>query len=201
MVSYTIDAAVGAGCLDAIVLSTEDEEIAGLGAAAGLIVRDRPAELVGDTVSAAEVALDAAAFAAARGIETDAVVYLAPVYPLVTAADIAAAWQAFADSGAQFLMSVTPVDPHDFHWALRPEGAYARPYFGAEFMRDRSELPHVYSATGAIKIAGWDALEAAGNFFGDPLLTFELPRERSLYIGEEIDFALAETLLRRRSGA
>jgi CMP-N-acetylneuraminic acid synthetase len=199
MLAYSVEAALGSGVFDRVVVSTEDAEIARVAEECGAAVRERPAELAGDMVSATDVALDA--HAALGGSAADAIVCLQPSSPLRVADDVRGAWARFCAAGADYLVSVTPIDPHYFHWAVRDEGGEAwRMYFGDQYMLERPLLPPVFRPNGSIKIGRAGALAERRNFFGPRLATYETPEERSVHVAERFDFDLAEFLLQRRNG-
>src|SRR2546426_951190 len=75
-----------------------------------------------------------------------------PTTPLRPSGDVRGAWEPFLGSGADFLVSVTPIAPHYFHWALEPEGEWWHMVFGDRYLIERPLLPPVHRPNGAIKI-------------------------------------------------
>lgn len=198
MLAWAVDAARDSGVFDAVYVSTEDAEIAAVARELGSLVHDRPAQLAQDLSSSTDVCLDLADARAAAGDAHDAIVCLQPTSPLVTADDVRAAWTTFIADEAAYLLSVTPIDPHYFHWALEQRDGAWQPYFGDEFMRDRLELPPAFRPNGAIKIGKPDELRARGNFFGAPLTVHHMPEERSVHVATRLDARLVELLLSDR---
>jgi N-acylneuraminate cytidylyltransferase/CMP-N,N'-diacetyllegionaminic acid synthase len=196
MLVYTVEAALESGVFDRVVVSSEDGEIRELAARCGAEPHERPEELAGDLVSATDVCLEAHEAQSRRGEAYDAIVCLQPSSPLRTAADVTAAWETFLGADADFLVSVTPIDPHNFHWAVR-RGAdgWWEQWFGDEFMVERPLLPPVHRPNGAVKIGRVDPLAERRNFFGPRLAAYEMPEERSLHVAEPFDLALAEWLI------
>ena len=194
MLAYTIDAALESELFDAVYVSTEDAGIAALAAALGAVPHARPVALAGDLVSATDVCLELLDARCADGGTYDAIVCLQPSSPLRTAADVRGAWERFVASGADFLVSVTPIDPHFFHWAVEPNGEWSRLVFGERYLVERPLLPPVYRPNGAIKIGRSGPLANLRNFFGPRLATYDMPNERSLHVAEPFDLRLAESL-------
>ena len=98
-----------------------------------------------------------------------------------------------------FIVSVTPLDPHEFHWAVVPgDGDYWRMYFGPQYMRERPLLPTVCRPNGSIKIARLHVLAQLGHFFGHRMGVTETPLNRSVHVAEEFDLKLCEMLLAER---
>jgi len=104
----------------------------------------------------------------------------------------------YSSGGYDFLVSVTPVDPHYFHWAVVPgEDSHWKMFFGTQYLKERTLLPPVYRPNGAIKIAKLSALATTGHFFGDSLGVVEIPEERSVHVALEFDLKLCETIVSR----
>ena len=102
--------------------------------------------------------------------QIESLLCLQPSSPLRSVQDIRDAVEKFSEGRFDFVVSVTPVDPHDFHWAVVPgEGDYWKMFFGTQYLKERPLLPSVYRPNGSIKIARLTALAATGNFFGERL--------------------------------
>ncbi len=195
MVTYSIEAALASQVFDRVFVSTEDDEIATIAERAGAIAHRRPAELAGDLVSATDVCLEVADSLSAIGADHDAIVCLQPTSPLRTATDVKESWERMLTTGADYLVSVTPIDPHYFHWAVHQQDTGWRMFFGDRFLVERPLLPPVYRPNGAIKIGKTEKLRRTRNFFGDRLEVHAMPEERAVHIATQFDFDLAEHLL------
>jgi CMP-N-acetylneuraminic acid synthetase len=134
-----------------------------------------------------------------RGEPIETMALQAPIYPLLEPGDLQGGCQAFLETQANFLVATYPTDPHDFHWALVDDGEFSRMYFGDRYLMDRALLPRLRSPSGAIKLARVEALEQVVAFFGDRLVPYDLPRERSVSIGEEFDLVIADQLAHERA--
>jgi CMP-N-acetylneuraminic acid synthetase len=198
MLAYTVAAARDSGIFDRVYVSTEDGEIAQAAAAAGATPHARPPALAQDLVSATDVCLELEQSLRVAGDIYDAVVCLQPTSPLRRAEDVRASWAQFVASRADYLVSVTPVDPHYFHWAVHETARGWEMVFGDRYLQERPLLPPVFRPNGAIKIGRSEPLTATRNFFGKPLQVYEMPEERSVHVAERFDFELAEHLLQRR---
>ena len=198
LLAYSIEGALACGLFDHVYVSTEDEEISQIAKRFGAVVHVRPPELAGDLASATDVCMDVCRSRKAAGDYYDAVVCLQPSSPLRVADDIRLAWEKFCASGANYLVSVTPIDPHYFHWAVRQQGEWWEMVFGDQYIRERQHLPQVYRPNGSIKIGRVDALLERPNFFGKHLVVYETSEERSIHVATQFDFVLAECLLRNR---
>lgn len=194
LLEWTVEAALGSGLFDRVWVSTEDDGIAAIAEAAGAVAHRRPDELAGDLVSASSVCIELLEARAAAGDPHDAVVCLQPSSPLRTAADVRGAWERFSAEAADFLVSVTPIDPHYFHWAVQRDSDWWRMWFREEFLLERPLLPPVFRPNGAVKIGLAGPLAQRGDFFGPKLAVWEMPDERSVHVAEAFDLRLAAML-------
>lgn len=198
LIAYSIEAALDTGLFDKVYVCTEDEQIAQAAREFGASVPELvPAELCGDLV-ASHIPCQYIAARVATHEQMDSLMCLQPSSPLRSTQDIRDAVAKFSDSRFDFVVSVTPVDPHDFHWAVVPgEGLYWKMFFGTQYLQERPLLPTVYRPNGSIKVAKLSVLAATGSFFGEKLGVVETPEERSVHVAVEFDLRLCETILRR----
>ena len=201
MLDYTIEAARNSGVFDRVYVSTEDNNLAHIAEAAGATVHQRPDKLAGDMVAATDVCLDLVSARERAGDRIETIVCLQPSSPLRTADDVRASWERFVQSAATFLVSVTAIDPHYFHWAVHRTADGWQMYFGDQFLMERTLLPPVFRPNGAIKIGRVAAVRAAGSFFGAPLEVYVMPEERSVHVAAPWDFEVAESALREQARA
>jgi CMP-N,N'-diacetyllegionaminic acid synthase len=196
LIAYSIEVALETGLFDQVYVCTEDEEIAGIARECGASVPELvPEELCGDLV-ASHIPCQYIAARLPTHEQIDSLLCLQPSSPLRSAQDIRDAVAKFSGDVFDFIVSVTPVDPHDFHWAVVPtEHTYWKMFFGTQYLKERPLLPPVYRPNGSIKIAKLSALAAAGNFFGERLGVIETPAERSVHVAVEFDLKLCETIL------
>lgn len=198
MIAYTIDAALRSGCFDAIYVCTDDAEIAQVSRALGASVPELvPAELAGPLVASHRPC----EWLRARAVPSaDVLVCLQPTSPLRSAEDIQAGIKRYERGDVDFVVSVTPIDPHFFHWACRPRdgGDQIELVFGDRYMVERPLLPPVFRPNGSVKIASVAALRATGHFFGERLGSIETPDERSVHVATRFDADVCEMRLRER---
>lgn len=197
LILYTIRAARESGVFDALLVSTDGEEIARLAREAGAEVPFmRPAELATDGARSIDVLHHGMRWLEEQGRRYDCVMLLQPTSPLRTAADIRAALDILVEKKAQAVISVCQVEHHPF-WcnALPPDGCMEN------FLRlpavNRQELPPYYRLNGAIYLARWDYIISRDSWFGPRTFAYVMPWERSVDIDSAFDFLLAEVLLTR----
>lgn len=199
MIAYSIETALASGLFENVYVCTEDQTIAEIARRYGATVPIlMPLELCGNLVPSHMPCQHMAAFLGERGQPMDILVCLQPTSPLRSVGDLKAGVDRFLKGDLDFLVSVTAVDPHYFHWVVVPEtNGYWRMYFDNKYMQERSLLPTVYRPNGSIKIARLEKLRTVGHFFGPRLGIIETPEERSVNVGTRFEFELCEFFLTR----
>lgn len=197
MLSYTVRAALESGLSEDIYVCTEDKEIAATAEEYGARAYWIPEEMAGDEVSSTVPCLELCDHLASEGKQFEYIFNLQPTSPLRTEDDLTEALWSLEDSRSDFLVSVTPTDPHYFHWAMVMDSEGWRMHFRDEFLKERPQLPPVFRPNGAIKLARASAVKSAGNFFGQPLTVHEMPEERSIHVATEFDLLCAMAMIQK----
>jgi CMP-N,N'-diacetyllegionaminic acid synthase len=201
LLAYTADCVLGAVHPLRAVLSTEDDEIAGLGRRLGLEVPfRRPVELAGDEATSLEVLQHAlVCLHADEGYSPEWVVLLQPTSPLRTAAHLDAALDLLMSGGFDSLVSLTLMRQNPA-WAYRVSDGLAEPVERDRPGR-RQELPEYYYPNGAI-YATSPMLLAADRILGDRCAAFVMEPRESVDVDDAWDMAVAEAgLIHRKKGA
>ena len=83
-------------------------------------------------------------------------------------------------------------------WAnTLPEDGCMKDFIRKEIMnKNRQELPVFYRLNGAIYLAYCNYIKERKSFFVKETFAYIMPRERSIDIDDEIDFELAEILIK-----
>ena len=200
LIAYTIEAAQAARSIDRLILSTDDEEIAGLAEKYGLEVPFmRPAELAQDT----SLAIDNYIYTFERlneeaAAQYDEFIVLQPTSPLRTSADIENAVALFREKNADSVISVSEAS-HPPMWAKKvdPSGM-VKDYFDIEIgNRNRQELELAFMPNGAIFILKLSLLKTLNSYYSDNTCAFIMPPERSIDIDTPLDFEFAEILMKK----
>lgn len=192
VIAYSIIEA--AKVFDDVYVATEDKEIQKIalkyGAKVPFLV---PKKLAGDKVPSWEPCVY---LLEKLEQDFDTLVCLQPTSVLKKAKDIKDGLKIFLKEKRDFLVSVTPIDPHYFHWAMQEKKKDWEMYFKLKYMKDRHELPPVFRPNGAIKIAKVDKLKKYGHFFGKNLGVSFMPEERSIHIMSDFDMKVAALMLK-----
>jgi CMP-N,N'-diacetyllegionaminic acid synthase len=200
LLDYSIDAANDTP-LDRLILSTEDKKIADAARALGCEVPFmRPAELARDETPHLPVIQHAVKWLQdQQGYTPDIVLTLQPTSPLRSAADIAAALRMLELSDADSVVSVSEVTAHAHPMRMLKvdEHGLAKLFATGEPVRNRinrrQDLPKAWVMNGAIYACRTKVLFAAQpSLYGDRVVAYPMPPERSISIDDLDDWEAAE---------
>jgi N-acylneuraminate cytidylyltransferase len=191
LVEHAIAQAQRVAGVDEVVVTTDDPQVAAIGARRGAHLVDRPAELAGDlarSVDAVVHALDAVGAA-----DEDRVVLLQPTSPLRTDEDVTACLARAGDVGA--VVTVCEVDHHPFKGFVEVDGELTPVRHLDDLEAPRQALPRAVRPNGAVYVVGVGQLRREGRFLAAPVTVVEVPLERSLDVDTAADLARAEAIL------
>lgn len=196
LLGWAIDAARDSGMMDRIVVSTEDDAIAGVARKLGVDVPFmRPLHLARDPAGVVDVALHALVTLREQGDDYRTLVILLPTCPYRSAEDICNAVNLFRQQNGKFLMSVSRYEHTPFAAMGIGDDQILRPYFPEYIGKKSQEMPVALRANGAIHVLDVEAFERARSYYAQPLIGYEMPWERSIDIDTAHDLRLAESLL------
>ena len=202
LVSYTFEQALLSQRVSRVVLSTDDEDIAALGRAAGVEVPFiRPAELAGDNATVESVVAHALDWLAeCERYEPDAFVILQPTTPLRTASHIDGAVALFESSGADAVVSVSPPREHpcDMVYFEGSRMQFVLPKTGYSAGVQRQGYLECYFINGAIYVTKAEVFRRTGSRFGKTTVPFFMAALDSVDVDTNEDLAVVELLFRRR---
>jgi N-acylneuraminate cytidylyltransferase len=185
--------------VDRTVVSTDDEEIAGVARRYGAEVADRPGDLATDDALVVDAVRYHLAAWGEEGTPADVVVLLEPTCPFRSAEDVRACLRRLAagdvDSVATFTEAA--LNPHRA-WRIRDngEGEHVEPFVeGAVPWRPRQQLPDAYQLNGGAYAFFADRLpdDSVAPFFGRTGAVY-MPEERSVDVDSRIDLELARVM-------
>jgi len=201
LITWTIEQAQNCKFFDKLIVSTDDNQIAKISKDYGAEVPFlRPKELATDNSSTIDTIIHTINFMENQSYHPEVVVLLQPTSPLRTSEDIETALRLFIDhkKNCSSVISVTEYD-HSPYWSLKIENEYLKPNFGEKFLKmRRQDLPQLYMPNGSIYISSTEDLRKFNGFFGDKIIPYIMPKERSVDIDTTLDFKLAELLLGER---
>jgi CMP-N,N'-diacetyllegionaminic acid synthase len=206
LIAYTIETALACrDLLHRVIVSTDDEEIAGIAHRYGAEVPFmRPAELGADKARMIPVLQHAVEFIEKQdGIHLDWVLLLQPTAPFRAPEDVRAAVQLARAGGSDSVISVVQV--FNVHPILmkRIETDRLLPFSieEKEGTRRQDYQPAAYMRNGAIYLTRRDGLMQNDSIWGKVIRPYVMPEERSVNIDSEIDFMIAEQVLLKRRQA
>lgn len=200
---WSVRAALDAETVTRTVLSTDDAEIAEIGASAGAEVPFlRPAELAGDEVLDLPVFLHALqTLADAEGYRPDLVVHLRPTSPLRPPGLVDDGVRTLAaDPAADSLRAVTVPANNPFKmWRI--EGGVLVPLVDSgipeQYNQPRQALPDAYWQTGTLDVVRTATLVEQRSMTGRRILPMVIDPELAVDIDDPVSLAVAEDRCRR----
>jgi CMP-N,N'-diacetyllegionaminic acid synthase len=193
LIVWSIECALRSSLLDAVVVSTDDEEIAEISLKAGALVPFlRPSHLA----QASTPGVDPVLHALEQLPQFDAVVLMQPTSPLRATVDVDGCLNFAIERHALSVVSVCEAETHPY-WTYRlAENKTLEKFVNADFVPRRQDLPQVFTINGALYFAQAEWLRRIGSFIGDETLAYVMPRERSLDIDTKFDLQIAEFLMK-----
>lgn len=197
MIAWSIEAAAASGCFDAVVVSTDDAEIAEVAKSYGASVPFvRPPELSDDHTGTIPVIAHAVQRFVAAGQRPDAVCCLYATAPFVTADDIRTGLQVMEEEGVDYAFSVTSY-AFPIQRAIRFSKHGRVEMFQPEHFNTRSQdLEEAYHDAGQFYWGRASAWLAGTPLFGMGSAPVVLPRHRVQDIDTAEDWLRAEWMFK-----
>jgi N-acylneuraminate cytidylyltransferase len=208
LLAYTIAAASASGIFDAILVSTDSEQIADIARHYGADVPFlRPVEMAKDLSPDIEWIEYTLIELRRRGREYDCFSILRPTSPFRQASTIRRAWSEFlAEPGVDSLRAVEKCSQHPGKmWVLRgrrllpllPIGPEDQPWHSTPYQG----LPLVYVQNASLEIAWSRVVLARHNIAGETVVPFLTDEMEGFDINNQYDWAIAEQMLREGRAA
>ena len=201
LIGYSIEAGLKSECIDDLIVSTDDEEIAAVAKEMGASVPFiRPADLSGDNVRQIEVILHCINYLKDEQQKNyDYIALLQPTSPLRIAEDIDNAYDLLIEKQADSVISFTSVENHHPYHMYYIEDHKIKSVIDHDRSNlQRQTLQEAFIVNGAVRIVNTDVLIKSKSFFSDNSVSYIMPNERSINIDEPYDWQLAEFILSRR---
>ncbi len=200
LMAYAIENALKCQYIDCVMVSTDSEKYAEIAQKYGAEVPFLRSELLAsDTAKTLDVIYEVIDEYEKRGEKFDVVVLLQPTSPLCTTHNLNEAFEMLYNRKADSIVSVCECE----HSPLLSN------VLGADlnlhhFVKDysdtrRQDMSTFYRLNGAIYISKIERLKQMKSFYGEKSYAYIMKTEESVDIDSEIDFVIAEALLKRRS--
>ena len=201
LLDYAAESARQSTVLDRAVLTTDSEEVAAAGRAAGLYVLPlRPASLAADDTPMLPVVWHAIEQVMREGFVPELVVLLQPTSPLRRPEHVSDAVRLLRDTGADSVVTVVEVPRHlSPDYVMRIDRGVLRPFLpeGARVTRRQDARP-AFSRDGTVYAFRRDTIERHGSIYGEDCRPLVIAEDESLSIDTPRDWADAERALHAR---
>ena len=197
LLAYTVEAAVGSGLFERVIVTTDSAEIAVIAQASGAEVPFlRDPTLADDITPVSRATIDVLERLGQAGQAYEQVCQLMPNCPLRTSEDVTASHRQFVATSASAQISVVRFGWQNPWWAMRRASDLTITPLFAEAMTQRSQdLPELFCPTGAVWWATTDALLREGTFHMAGRTGWEIHWTHGLDIDTEDDWLLTDVLM------
>jgi len=203
LISYTIKAALAAGCFSRVIVSTDNQQIADVAKQFGAEVPFmRPDHLATDSSLAIDTYLYTMNRLKKEGSkDTDCFTVLLPTTPLRTVQNIQEAVSLFLDRKPSSLVSVTKaLVPLAWYMVMDNQNILEKVKMrDSDTLTNRQEEPDYFIPNGAIYIFRTNLLETTRQYYFEDSIGYEMKAEASIDIDTPFDFFVAECMLKERA--
>lgn len=201
LIAHTIKAAVGASCVDRVIVTTDDRSIAGIAEKYGAEVPFlRPEALSTDAASAIDVYIHAVNFLIeSDGVDIKKFMVLLPTVPFRNSRHIDDAFELFSQSGCETLISVRQANvPPSWYLKIGENGYLHNCGFGMEsgILKNRQDDSNYCIPNGAIYILDLDILMKERTYYTNKTMAYVMSGKDSVDIDTYDDFYYAEYIMK-----
>ena len=202
LIAWTVEQAIASGLFDVVAVSSDDSAILAAAHEAGAVLLvERPAEMATDAASKLP-AIRHCVLAAegSLGRKAEIIVDLQPTSPLREPEDIVAAVSLHASTGADSVITGQRAKCSPY-FSLVEQAADGTVHVSKSLSTPvvrRQDAPACFDMNGSIYVWTRDLFVTSPSVFYATTRLFEMPEERSVDIDSELDFLIADMLMRRR---
>lgn len=201
LIQWTIEAAQACKLVDTIVVSTDDPKVIEISEELGVSIPFvRPSFLAKDSSSSIDVILHAINYFEQQGKKYDFLLLLQPTSPLRTSRHILEAISLMNDKNADGIVSVCEAEHSPLWMNTLDETFEMSSFLKDEVKNQRSQdLKRYYRLNGAIYLININRLKSEKTMLlKNNIYAYEMDRMSSVDIDEQIDFLLAETIMKHK---
>lgn len=199
LIQYSIETALEAAYVDAVVVSTDDERSMEIANQFGCIVVEREKELASDTANSIDVVVHGIEALATLGVECMYLVLLQPTVPFRDPRQVDEAISILNNTGCDSVVSHIPVDYFHPNRMKKIIDGCVFPYCEVEVENvPRSMLPKAFYRDGSIYAMKASLPTRSGSIFGDDSRAIVSSPEDFVNIDTELDWHMAEYIASRR---
>jgi CMP-N,N'-diacetyllegionaminic acid synthase len=195
---WSIDVARQVSEIDRIIVSTDDSEIASVGREHGAEVYERPAHLATDEALVIDALKDLLARLQAEGEKPEWMILLEPTCPLRSADDVRNCMKLAAERNLDSVATFKDADLNP-HRAWKLDDGVPEVFIpGAIPWLPRQKLPKAFQLNGAVYLFRSSLLaHESRSLLAGKLGAVLMPKDRSTDIDDNVDFMIAEALLKK----
>lgn len=198
LIAYSIKAAIDSKCFERVFVSTDSERYAEIARYYGADVPFlRSEETSSDTAGSWDVVREVIYEFRKKGFEYNRIMLLQPTSPLRISEDIVNSFRLMTEKNANSIIGVTEAN-HSPLWMNTLPDDLSMDRFRNEGVCDlpRQMLPKYYRINGAIYLIRTEEL-VAPQMLKFKSYAYVMPQNRSIDIDTELDFAIAELMMRK----
>lgn len=203
LIAYSIDVAHQIPDIEAVFVSTDDDDIARIANQYGANVIPRPLELAQDDSPEWLAWRHAVQWATEHHGVFDGFVSLPATSPLRSSKDVEAAMLKRREAGADICISVTPASrsPYFNMVTTTANGEVGLVISPSEKVQRRQDAPAVFDITTVVYATTKDFVLNHSGLFSGKVVAIEVPKERAVDIDDIFDFMLAEAILNEKGAS
>ena len=198
LIAYSIEAAILSGQFSEVMVSTDSEKYADISRQFGANVPFlRSLQTASDTASSWDMVDEVLSEYDKLGQRFDSFCILQPTSPMRTSEDIKKAYELYFSKASFAVVSVCEAE-HSPLWCGHLSPTFElNDFIDAHSMNQRQALGKYYRLNGAIYIVNTERFKADRFLYQKGSYAYVMEQNRSIDIDTEIDFALAEVLLKK----
>lgn len=198
LMAYSIEAALESNCFDSVMVSTDSEKYAEIGRKYGAEVPFLRSKVTSsDTASSWDAVEEVLQGYERIGKTYETFCLLQPTSPLRTIDDIRGAYKLFEEKHAIAVLSMTELE-HPIEWCgIIDESLSLNGFHGRSECGRRQDIKKTYRPNGALYIVSVSEFRKDRFLYRSGSFAYLMPQERSWDIDTEIDFMMAELLVKR----
>lgn len=200
LIAWTIETALQTSCIERIIVSTDDKDIADVAKKYGAEVPFlRPKEIALDDTPDMPVYEHTLSWLSdnERYIP-DIIVWLRPTAPLRTSEDIEKAVEILVSSKCDWVRSVCLAEHHPYWMHKICEGRLKSFIEGVDIKKyvRRQLLPPAYRLNGAVEVTWRETINEKKLLYDGDVSAYEMPPERSVDVDTLMDFLILESMMK-----
>ena len=199
LMAYSIEAAIESGEFDEVMVSTDSERYAEIAGKSGASVPFlRSAKTAGDTASSWDTVEEVLAGYEAIGKTFDSFCLLQPTSPMRTKEDIQGAYDLFRTKADFAVVSVCETEHSPLWCGHLPDNGEFIDFLPRNNMKQRQAEGKFYRLNGAIYIVDTKRFRQDRFLYQKGSYAFIMKQEHSIDIDTELDFIIAEALIKSK---